>query len=59
MDLNALVAWLKDIGTAGATIFVMLVFIKYIKSRDETMEKALDKMTDAFNTLSDILKGRH
>jgi len=55
---SELMSWLHDIGTAGAVIFVMLVFLRYIKSRDDTMEKALDKMTDAFNALATVLKGK-
>jgi hypothetical protein len=53
-----LLSYLRDVGTAGAVIFVMLVFLKYIRSRDETMEKALNSMTEAFNRMSLVLKDK-
>lgn len=59
MDDPAFFAWIRDVGTAGITIVVMIIFLRYISSRDATMEKALDKMTEAFNTLTEVLTGRH
>jgi hypothetical protein len=50
--------WLHDIGTAGAVIFVMLTFLKYIKSRDDAMEKTLEEVTLAVTTLTNLLKGK-
>jgi hypothetical protein len=57
-DVKLLLDWLRDIGTAGVVIFVMMVFLKYIRQRDETMEKALNQMTEAFTKLTAFLNGR-
>jgi hypothetical protein len=50
--------WLHDIGTAGVAIFVMITFLKYIRTRDESMEKALENMTEAVTALTNLLKGK-
>jgi hypothetical protein len=57
-QIQAFFAWLRDLGSAGAVIFVTLAFLRYVQKRDETMEVALDKMTEAFNKLSAYLNGR-
>ena len=50
---------LTQFGTAGATVYIVIVFIKYIAKRDDDLNKIvgnhLSHNTEALNKLSSVI----